>query len=152
MSTWILISLMSSWLGTQSIQGIFSRMPKGQLIMIEYSEQGTMAGYRYYGCVELQKDGSVTVKAQKESYGEIIEKKVKAEVLTELRDIVKGHKMYRYKERYRPFFEVLDGYSWSFTAKFSDGESISSAGYNARPSGEGLKTLMQYMMKLVTDN
>ena len=75
MSTWILISLMSSWLGTQSIQGIFSRMPKGQLVMIEYSEQGTMAGYRYYGCVELQKDGSVTVKAQKESYGEIIEKK-----------------------------------------------------------------------------
>ena len=36
--------------------------------------------------------------------------------------------------------------------KFSDGESISSAGYNARPSGDGLKTLMQYMMKLVTDN
>ena len=143
---------MSRWLGTQSLQGIFSRMPEGQLVMIEYSEHGTMAGYRYYGRVELQKDGSVIVKAQKESYGEIIEKKVKEEVLTELRDIIKEHKMYKYKERYRPFFEVLDGYSWSFTAKFSDGESISSDGSNARPGGEGLNTLIQYMRKLVTDD
>lgn len=152
MSTWIIISLMSSWLGIQSSQGFFSSMPKGQLVKIEYSESGTMAGYRYYGCVELQKDGSVIVKAQKESYGEIIEKKVKAEVLTELRNIVKEHKMYKYKERYRPFLKVLDGYSWSFYAKFSDGESISSNGFNARPGGEGLNTLIQYMRKLVTDN
>ena len=76
--TWALISLISGWLGSVTVEGIFSKMPKGELVKVEYSEQGTMAGYKYYGLVEKQEDGTVIVKAQKESYGEIIEKKILA--------------------------------------------------------------------------
>ena len=151
MLTWMLISLISGWLGSVSVEGIFSRMPKGDLISLEYSESGTMAGYKYYAFVELQENGTVIVKAQKESYGEIIEKKVDAQVLKNIRNIIKEHKMYKYKERYLPPFKVLDGYMWNFHAKFSDGETISSHGSNARPSGDGLNTLKEYMKGLVTD-
>lgn len=148
---WVLISMIGSLLGIQSIQGFFSKMPEGQLVSVEYTEHGMMAGYQWFASAELQQNGTVIVKAQKESYGEIIEKKVKAEVLSDLRDIIKTHKMYKYKERYLPHFQVYDGYSWSFYAKFSDGESISSHGSNARPGGDGLKTLHEYMIQLVTD-
>lgn len=149
--TWALISLISGWLGSVTVEGIFSKMPKGELVKVEYSEQGTMAGYKYYGLVEKQEDGTVIVKAQKESYGEIIEKKVNAEVLSDLRDIIKEQKMYKYKEKYLPPFRVLDGYSWSFSARFSDEEVIGSHGSNARPGGDGLGKLQEYMISLVTD-
>ena len=150
MMTWILVSLVSSWLGTLSVESIFSKMPEGELVKVEYTEHGTMAGYRYYALVERQEDGTVIVKAQREKYGEIIEKKVKAETLADLRAIIKEYKMYKYKEYYLPPFQVLDGYSWSFSAKFSNGESISSGGSNARPRGEGLGALHEYMISLVT--
>lgn len=146
-----MISLISGWLGSVSVEGIFSRMPEGELVRMEYSESGSMAGYRYYALAELQEDGTVIVKVQKESYGDIIEKKADAQVLKDIRNIIKEYKMYKYKERYLPPFQVLDGYMWSFHARFSDGETISSHGSNARPRGDGLDTLQEYMKGLVTD-
>ena len=150
--TWALISLISGWLGSVTVEGIFSRMPKGELVWVEYTKSGTMACYIYYSEVELQKDGTVIVKSQKESCGEIIEKKVDPKVLTDLRNIIKEHKMYKYKEHYRPYFQVLDGYSWTFSARFSDGTSISSSGSNAGPGGDGLHVLRDYMRGLVSDS
>ena len=46
--TWMLISFISGWLGSVSVEGIFSRMPKGELISVEYHVSGTAAGYQYY--------------------------------------------------------------------------------------------------------
>ena len=46
-------------------------------------------------------------------------------------------------------FQVYDGYTWSFYAKFSDGSSISSGGSNARPSGNGLSRIRGLMTDLV---
>ena len=82
--TWMLITLISGWLGSVSVEGIFSRMPKGELISVEYHVSGTAAGYQYYYLVERQKDGTVVLKAMKENYGEIIEKKVDAKVLSHI--------------------------------------------------------------------
>ena len=59
--------------------------------------------------------------------------------------------MYQYKEAYLPRIEVLDGWGWSFNAKFSDGSSIYSHGSNARPKGDGLGRIQMYMENLVED-
>ena len=166
---WMFISLMSSWLGITSVDGIFSRMPEGDLVMMAYSVSGTMRGYQYYVSVERQENGVIMLKATTENYGEIIEKKVDAPVLepTEnygeiiekkvdapvlehLRDIIKKYKMYKYKERYLPPFHVTDGYMWNFRAKFSDGESISSHGSNARPRDDGFEVIRAYITEVLT--
>jgi hypothetical protein len=60
-------------------------------------------------------------------------------------------KMYGYKESYSPIFKVLDGYSWHLRVRFSDGTSISSGGSNARPEGDGLKRLENYLNQLIAD-
>ena len=46
---------------------------------------------------------------------------------------------------------VLDGYSWSCYAKFSDGSSISTHGENARPKGEGLARIRNLMTELAKE-
>lgn len=147
--TWMLITLISGWLGSVSVEGIFSRMPKGELISVEYHVSGTAAGYQYYYLVERQKDGTVVLKAMKENYGEIIEKKVDAKVLSHIQDIIKSYKMYKYKERYLPYFDVRDGYMWDFYARFSEGESISSGGSNAWPKNDGLGTIRAYVTEVL---
>ena len=59
--------------------------------------------------------------------------------------------MYTYKDSYRPMVRVLDGWSWSFSASFSDGSSISSHGSNSGPSDDGLQQIRELMQKLVKD-
>ena len=147
--TWMLITLISGWLGSVSVEGIFSRMPKGELISVEYHVSGTAAGYQYYYLVERQKDGTVVLKAMKENYGEIIEKKVDAKVLSHIQDIIKSYKMYKYKERYLPYFDVRDGYMWDFYARFSEGESIGSGGSNVWPKNDGLGAIRAYVTEVL---
>ena len=60
-------------------------------------------------------------------------------------------KMYKYKDVYLPKYEVLDGRSWSFCARFSDGSEISSHGSNAGPKDDGLERIYNYMVELVED-
>ena len=132
--TWMLISFISGWLGSVSVEGIFSRMPKGELISVEYHVSGTAAGYQYYYLVERQNDGTV---------------KVDAKVLSHIQDIIKSYKMYKYKERYLPYFDVRDGYMWDFYARFSDGESISSGGSNAWPKNDGLGAIRAYVTEVL---
>ena len=67
------------------------------------------------------------------------------------KQIVLEEKMYGYKESYSPIFKVLDGYSWHLRVRFSDGTSISSGGSNARPEGDGLKRLENYLNQLIAD-
>jgi hypothetical protein len=145
------MSLLTGLLGTFSSCMSHQGMPTGELVSVEYTEHGTAAGYKYYGSVERLENGPVMLKAMKKNYDSIIEKKVDAEVLTHIQNVIKEHKMYKYKESYRPTFQVLDGYSWSFEAKFSDGQKIYSHGSNARPRGDGLDTLKEYMKGLVSD-
>ena len=73
------------------------------------------------------------------------------EVMKRFRQIIEEEKMYKYKESYRPKLEVLDGWGWSFNAKFSDGSSIYSHGSNATPRGDGLARIQGLMHELIED-
>ena len=91
------------------------------------------------------------LKAMKENYGPMFEKRITAEDMAHFRKIIEDEKMYKYKESYRPMMEVLDGWGWSFHAKFSDGSWIDSHGSNARPNGNGLGRIEGYMNQLIQD-
>ena len=128
-----------------------TKAPEGQLVLLEYTESGTMAGYEYFGRVEKQPNGTFVVIAMKESYGDLYQKKIGKEELEKLKQIIVEEKMMKYKEHYRPVFEVLDGYMWHFEATFSEGARVYSSGSNARPGGDGLKRVREYLTELVAD-
>ncbi len=140
------------WACFGGLLGVFTscgtKMPSGELVSIEYTRSGTMAGYEYEGRVETKDDGTIVAQAMRESYCSLYQLVVDKKTLTDLQRIIVEEKMYAYKEHYRPLLEVLDGYMWSFHARFSDGESISSSGSNAAPSGDGLKRLREYFVRL----
>ena len=127
------------------------KMPEGELVSVEYTRSGTMAGYVYEGHVERDSTGAFVLRAMKENYGPLFEKILDAEVMGKFRQIIEEEKMYKYKESYMPTLEVLDGWGWSFHATFSDGSVISSHGSNASPSDNGLDRIRNYMAELVQD-
>ena len=100
---------------------------------------------------EKDSSGAFVLKAMKENYGPMFEKRITKENMAYFRQIIEEEKMYKYKEAYRPLMEVLDGWGWSFNAKFSDGSWIDSHGSNARPSGNGLGRIEGYMNQLIQD-
>ena len=125
------------------VGGLFSvlgcamkKMPEGELVR--------------EGCVEQDSTGAFVLRAMKETYGPLFEKRLDAETMNRFRQIIEEEKMYKYKERYTPMMQVLDGWGWSFSAKFSDGSVISSHGENAGPRGDGLKRIRSYMQELVS--
>lgn len=127
------------------------KMPEGELVSVEYSRHGTMARAEFEGRVERDSSGAFVLTAMKETYGPMFEKHVDAEVMKHFRQIIEEEKMYKYKESYKPPFEVLDGWGWSFRARFSDGSSIYSHGFNASPGDNGLARIHGYMQELVQD-
>ena len=127
------------------------KMPEGELVKLEFTRSGTMSGYEYEGRVMQDSTGSFVLRAMKESRGPLFEKNLDAEAMKKFRQIIEEEKMYKYKEVYRPIMQVLDGWSWSFKAAFSDGSVISSHGSNAGPGDEGLKRVRGYMEELAQD-
>ncbi|MBR5087259.1 MAG: hypothetical protein IKX31_09675 [Muribaculaceae bacterium] len=65
------------------------------------------------------------------------------QILKEALKIIEEEKMLDYGVSYSldPSIQVLDGYSWEFSAKLADGRSVSSRGRNAEPSGNGLNRI-----------
>ena len=126
------------------------KMPEGELVRVEFSRHGTMARAEFEGRVEQDSTGSFVLRAMKETYGPLFEKRLDAETMNRFRQIIEEEKMYKYKERYTPMMQVLDGWGWSFSAKFSDGSVISSHGENAGPRDDGLKRIRSYMQELVS--
>ncbi len=57
-----------------------------------------------------------------------------ASVMDSLEALVQTYRMDRYKERYKPMFDIKDGDTWDFSLKYSDGKSIRSGGYEALPA------------------
>ena len=127
------------------------KMPEGELLSVELTRSGMRAGFEYEGRVEKDSDGVIILTAMKEPYGPLFEKKLTANDMQKFRQIIEANKMYTYKDSYRPMMRVLDGWSWSFSASFSDGSSISSHGSNSGPSDDGLQQIRELMQKLVKD-
>lgn len=127
------------------------KMPESELISVELTHSGTMAGYEYEGRVQQDSTGAFVLRAMKENYGPLFEKKLNAEAMKRFRQIIEEEKMYQYKDSYRPKMQVMDGWGWSFSARFADGSSISSHGSNASPKGNGLGRIRGYMDELIQD-
>lgn len=127
------------------------KMPEGDLLSVEFARSGMRAGNEYEGRVEKDSSGVITLTAMKDPYGPLFEKRLSANDLQKFRQIIETNKMYKYKDSYRPMVRVLDGWSWTFTAVFSDGTSISSHGSNAGPSDDGLQEIRELMQELIKD-
>ena len=147
----MMTGIVSALLGILTACGQKKAMPEGALKSIEYTVSGTMAGYMYEAHVDKQPDGSVILKASYENYGPLVVKKVEASALDELRKIIEEEKMYAYKEHYSPHGEVLDGYSWSFRARFEGDEYIYSGGSNKEPPTNGLGRIRGLVIQLIGD-
>lgn len=142
----LLFGSLFSWLSCSQ-----KKMPEGELVRVEFTRSGTMAGYEYEGRVSQDSTGAFVLRAMKKYYGPLFEKKLDKEAMKHFRQIIEEEKMYQYKEAYLPRMEVLDGWGWSFNAKFSDGSSIYSHGSNATPNGDGLGRIQGYMEELIAD-
>jgi hypothetical protein len=127
------------------------KMPAGELVGVEFSRQGMMEGYEYFGQVKQDSTGMFVIRAMRDSRTPLFEKQIGVAEIQQFRQIIEEEKMYKYKEVYRPAVQVFDGWSWSFSAEFSDGTIISSHGQNATPRGNGLDRVRSYMEELAQD-
>ena len=134
-------------LGVLTGCSMFQKMPEGKLVSLEYT-RSAMRGNEYEVSLTTEANGDVVLRAMKENYGELIEKKLTEEEVAGFVSIIKEEKMYKYKEKYRPLLKVLDGYMWHFNARFEQG-SIDSGGSNASPGGEGLNRIKAYAISIV---
>ncbi|MBP5570968.1 MAG: hypothetical protein J6X46_08160 [Prevotella sp.] len=137
--------------GILSLIGCGAPEPTGELLSVDYTHSGTMAGYIYEGRVKQDSNGNYVLTAMKENYGPLFQKQISKEAMDTFKQIIIEEKMYRYKERYLPRMEVLDGYGWHFAAQFSDGTRIYSYGSNAWPRGNGLGRIQGYLLSLIAD-
>ena len=128
------------------------KMPEGELVRVGYSRHTTAATAEFEGRIGKDVNGAFVLQAMKESHGPLYEKRVDAEVMQQIREIIREERMYRYKEHYLPKLHVLDGWQWSFSATFSDGTTISSSGSNARPHDDGLDRIRTLMEELIQDS
>jgi len=145
----LLVCLMSGLFGLLGCAQ--KKMPEGDVVRVEIRDMGTMAGYDYFGRVQQDSSGTFVLRAMLEYRGPLFEKKLDAAMMKKFREIIEEEKMYNYKDYYKPKFEVLDGHSWSFGAKFSDGTVIGSHGSNAGPKDNGLERIREYMVELAKD-
>ena len=64
------------------------KMPEGELLSLDYTRSGTMAGYVYEGHVERDSTGAFVLRAMKENYGPLFEKKLDSETMMKFRQII----------------------------------------------------------------
>lgn len=55
-------------------------------------------------------------------------------VFDSLQQLVAKHKLYNYRDFYRPPFDITDGKSWHLSVDYASGKSISSGGYMHGPN------------------
>ncbi len=131
-------------------------MPKGELVYIRYSISG-MVYYPLMPANIRKVDENKALVTYAEGY---YEKSFETDVsfLSELREYIKDKKLYKLYSTYDnhsfdnlpdlggPWMK-LDGMTWDFTAKFSDGTVIDVGGNN--PSGADLSTLQLMIENLI---
>lgn len=69
------------------------------------------------------------------------------QLLKEALSIIEEENMLDYGVSYEPEIQPLDGYAWSFSARLSDGRSVSSHGHNADPGGMGLSRMSELLFR-----
>lgn len=122
-----------------------TKSEKCGLEMVEYQHQGMMM--QPVAEVRLERKNGKVVLATR---GTVTEEKEFVlddgeQLLKEALAIIEEEKMLDYGVSYEPEIQPLDGYAWSFSARLSDGRSVSSRGHNAEPSGEGLSKISKLL-------
>lgn len=146
----IMASIVGLLMGMLTGCGIGKQMPEGKLMSLEYTRTASRAGVQYEVVMTTEPNGDVVLRAMKEEYGPLYEKKLTKEEIAGFVKIMEEEGMYKYKERYKPLLKVLDGTSWHFEARFEQGE-IYSGGYHAWPKGDGLQRIKDYSISLLDD-
>jgi len=124
-----------------------AKAQKCGLDMVQYSWQGMMM-YPVSDVSVERKAGKVvmtvrgTVGDEKEFVLADGEQLLKAAL-----EIINRERMLDYGVSYQlnSEFQVLDGYSWSFSARLADGRKVSSHGSNAEPDGDGLASIQDLL-------
>lgn len=152
MKQWIYL-LLSFLFSSQATACSKKRMPEGKLKSYEFVEQGTVAEPNLSVSLQLQDDGKAVLSYTQYWLEIDVKQKVPAATLDTVRALIDKHKMYQYKESYRPMIglEIMDGTTWSFVAVFDNGEKLHSYGDNSYPKGNGLKAVNDYLYSLVKD-
>lgn len=146
----IMASIVGLLMGMLTGCGIGKQMPEGKLMSLEYTRTASRAGVQYEVVMTTEPNGDVVLRAMKEEYGPLYEKKLTKDEVAGFVRIIEEEKMYQYKEDYQPLFKVLDGTSWHFEARFEQGK-IYTRGYHAWPKGDGLQRIKDYSISLLDD-
>ena len=88
--------------GILSLIGCGTPEPTGELLSVDYTHSGTMAGYIYEGRVKQDSNGHYVLTAMKENYGPLFQKQISKEAVDSFKQIIIEEKMYKYKEHYTP--------------------------------------------------
>lgn len=125
--------------------------PQGELESYEYS-YSTMARFphRYY---QVKRDGTgmLCLYFSKDLEEDICVIQAPDDALEHIAGIVREYRMHKLRGSYRPRMEVLDGYAWHCSLRFSEGH-ISSGGSNAGAQGKpgaGLHAINSYITSLI---
>ena len=153
-SLFIFICFMLCLTGCNNIFSGNREAPTGNLVSCLISEYGTAMYPMYYYKVEKNQEGEILL--YNISFdGDTTVHYVDNSVIDDIEKIIIDNQMYDYKESYKPHMKILDGYLWSFEAKYDDKTKLYSHGNNTYPrNSKGLhvlKDLLSNVYKEVAD-
>ena len=129
-----------------------SSEPKSKLVYYDFIQYGMMSYpdkvYRVY----LQPDGKTKLIHNFTNDREEIEIYVPTFVLDSIKCMMGKHKMYQYKSHYTSSLSIMDGYTWSYTARFEDQTEFSSNGNNKYPRGNGFQEIHDFLDTYINNN
>lgn len=125
------------------------KAPVNSMTSYSYSYSSSPAYNHNEYSAKLLENGSCQIGFAHNKQGDTII--VGGEVMKQIEAVYREHKIYNYKNRYTPAFEVLDGDSWYYSAYFGK-ESFSSSGSNAGPSDRGLSEINNVIINLLRKN
>ena len=114
------------------------KMPEGKLCYYNYSIAGSSFFPKQRYTIEEDTTGKVTLTwTQPNTRNEITVTLADRSLLDSIQSVIEEEKAYKFKDNYKPLFDVQDGDSWSYEARFrtSDGksETLQSHGYASKP-------------------
>ena len=120
-----------------------------RVVSLSYHQTSSNAWPDLWYDFRREDDGTYTLtNCSRRSKREALRAVVPAEVADTLAQIAKEEKMDKYKSYYAPPFQVYDGWQWELHISFDNKTSLSSSGHMARPDGDGLDRLENYLKEV----
>ena len=117
-----------------------------KVVSLSYHQTSSNAWPDVWFDLSVDKDGTCTLtNCSRRSRMEALRAVVPTEVADRLAQIAEEEKMDQYEYRYEPPVQVYDGWQWSLFIYLDDKSAISSSGHMARPEGDGLQRLEDYL-------